>query len=145
MNYLKSFNLFESGNASFNWLIKQNNERYSELIEILQSKLFDDYDIISKTNEDFDDYGNYPEHKFWCYLYSNGKTGVTMPTDIKIEKIFIYNFSSEERDNFEKSLNELRYLIYDIMDKLLVIGFDICMPIDSPSGAVIIDFIIMLK
>ncbi len=38
MKYLK---YFESGNASFDWLRKRNNERYIELMYILQSDIFD--------------------------------------------------------------------------------------------------------
>jgi hypothetical protein len=48
MRYLKTYNkLFESGNTSFDWLKKQSNERYIDLMYILQSDLFDDYDIVS--------------------------------------------------------------------------------------------------
>ena len=58
-----------SGNTSFNWINKQNNEIYFELAEILQSKLFDDLDIVTTTDESFDDYDSpfYPHHKFWSF------------------------------------------------------------------------------
>ena len=61
MKYLKRFNESNSGsgNASFNWLTKQNNEIYFELAEILQSKLFDDYDVVATTDEIFD-FDNHP-------------------------------------------------------------------------------------
>jgi len=117
MNYLKSYKFFESMNS-----FKENNEKYLELIEILQSKLFDDYDIISKTNEDFYDDDDYPEYKFWCYLY-NGKLGTT-PNDFKIERLFIYNITNEEVDDFISSLNGIKGLVDEVLNKELVFTVD---------------------
>ena len=45
MKYLKTFN--ESGNAKFDWLKKQSNERYIDLMYILQSDLFDEKERLS--------------------------------------------------------------------------------------------------
>ena len=68
MKYLKRFN--ESGNTSFDWLRKQSNERYVDLMYILQSDVFDDLNILSKSDETFEmgtGEEGYPEHKFWVF------------------------------------------------------------------------------
>ena len=48
-----------------------NNESYFELVDILYSKVFDDWNIISATDEDLNAL-NYTDHKFWLYNI-NGK------------------------------------------------------------------------
>ena len=69
-----------------------NNESYFELVDILQSEVFDDCNIISATDEDLNRL-NYTDHKFWLYN-SNGK--LIYPKDIgdkNIEAIFVYNIN----------------------------------------------------
>ena len=113
MKYLKSF----ESNTSFNWLNKQNNERYFELVDILQSKLFDDYNIVSATDENFDGDNN-PEHYFWLYQV-NGK--LVAPKDLTgvIDSIFVYNISEEDRVEFFESLKGLETIVEDITGKQL--------------------------
>jgi hypothetical protein len=119
MKHLKSFN--ESGNASFEWLDKQNNESYFQLVSILQSEVFDDFDVYPSTTETFDDEENYPDHKFW--LYQVGRDLVA-PKDLNgaISSIFVYNITPEEKDSFFESLRGLETMVEDITGKQLIIG-----------------------
>ena len=51
MRYLQTYKLFEnSGNTSFDWLVRQNNENYLQLLDLVQSEIFDDLNIIPKTD-----------------------------------------------------------------------------------------------
>ena len=130
MKHLKSFN--ESNNT--------NNESYFELVDILQSEVFDDWNIISAMDEDLNAL-NYTDHKFWLYN-SNGK--LIYPKDIgdgNIEAIYVYNISYYEHENFLKSLKSLENIVEDITGKKLYIqedGF-------FSGGDEVYDYIIKLK
>lgn len=141
MKYIKSYNESNSGsgNSSFEWLNKQNNESYFELVDILQSKLFDDYNIISATDENFDDDDNKPEHYFWLYQV-NGK--LVAPKDLNgvIDAIFVYNISEEDRVGFFESLKGLETIVEDITGKQLFISEEVY--VDEVE---IYDYIIKLK
>ena len=122
MKHLKSFN--ESGNAGFEWLDKQNNESYFQLVDILQSEVFDDFDVFSATTETFDDEENYPDHKFW--LYQVGRDLVA-PKDLTgaISSIFVYNIKEEEKLSFFEALKSLEQRVEDITGKQLVLGEEV--------------------
>ena len=117
-----------------------NNESYFELVDILQSEVFDDCNIISATDEDLNRL-NYTDHKFWLYN-SNGK--LIYPKDIgdkNIEAIFVYNIIEDEHENFLKSLKSLENIVEDITGKKLYIQED-----DFFSGGgEVYDYIIKLK
>lgn len=130
MKYLKLFNESNSGsgNASFNWLTKQNNEIYFELVKILQSTfLFDDYDIVATTDESFDDYDSpfYPHHKFWSFR-SVGVAPIKTSDigDFPISGLIVYNISGDEKDEFYNSLIGLKDMVKDYLDKELVVSED---------------------
>ena len=121
MRYLKTFN--ESGNAKFDWLKKQSNERYIDLMYILQSDLFDEYNIISKSGERFDD-ESYPEHKFWTFRTVGGdvvEDSSYNNTNDYITSIIVYNISSEEKDSFLNILIEIKDKVKDLIGKELII------------------------
>jgi len=120
MKYIKRFN--ESGNTKFDWLKKQSNERYIDLMYILQSDLFDEYNIISKSGESFDG-ENYPEHKFWTFrlVGDDVEDSSDNNTNAYITSIIIYNISSEEKDSFLNSLIEIRDKVKDLISKELII------------------------
>jgi len=105
MRYLKRYNESNSGsgNASFNWINKQNNEKYFELAEILQSKLFDDLDIVTTTDENFDDYDSpfYPYHKFWSFITVGDRPIKTSDIgDHPISGLYVYNIVKMKGINF---------------------------------------------
>ena len=117
-----------------------NNESYFELVDILQSKVFDDWNIISATDEDLDNL-NYTNHKFWLYN-SNGK--LIYPKDIgdkNIEAIFVYNIIEDEHENFLESLKSLENIVEDITGKKLYIQEDDFFS----AGGEVYDYIIKLK
>lgn len=122
MKHLKSFN--ESGNASFEWLNRQNNERYFQLVDILQSEVFDDFDVYPSTTETFDDEENYPDHKFWLYQVDRK---LVAPRDLNgpISSIFVYNIKSEERVSFFEALKGLEKIVEDITEKKLAISDEV--------------------
>jgi hypothetical protein len=155
MKYLKRFNesnkdqmekIYKSkwGNhfgKSLDPLNKQNNEIYFELAEILHSKLFDDLDIVTTTDESFDDYDSpfYPHHKFWSF---NSVGVVPVKTsdigDHPIYGIYVYNISKNERNEFFNSLISLKDMVKDYLDKELVVTEE---PLDSGES----DYIIKLN
>jgi hypothetical protein len=133
MQYLKRYNESNSGsgNASFSWLNKQNNEIYFELVEILQSKLFDDYDVVKTTDENFDDIDSddYPHHKFWSFRAVGVAPIKTSDIgDFAISGLYVYNIGRDEKDEFYNSLISLKDMVKDYLDKELVVSED---PLDS--------------
>lgn len=114
MKYLKHF---ESGNASFDWLRKQKNEAYFELIEILQNELLDDYNVVSRTDEDFNE--DNPEHSFWVFrlkekvglgFAGNESYWVTKENEVgnsEINAIIIFNILHKIKKEFEQELQSL--------------------------------------
>ena len=137
MKYLKQFN---ESNTSFEWLNKQNNESYFELVDILQSMVFDDFDVFRATTETFDE-ENYPDHKFWLYQVG-GK--LVVPNDLSgvIDSIFVYNISPEEKDSFFESLKGLEKMVDDLIGKHLIIGEEVY---SNDRYGDVYDFIIRLK
>jgi len=130
MKHLKSFN--ESNNT--------NNESYFELVDILQSKVFDDYDVIAGTDEDLNAL-NYTDHKFWLYN-SNGK--LIYPKDIGdkvIDAIYVYNLIEDEHEEFLESLKSLNNIVEDTIGKELYIQEDDFFS----AGGEVYDYIIKLK
>ena len=143
MRYLKRFNesnkeqmekIYKSkwGNhfgKSLDSLNKQNNEIYFELAEILQSKLFDDYDIVATTDENFDDFDNNPNHKFWSFR-SVGVAPIKTSDigDFPINGLIVYNIGKDEKVEFYNSLISLKDMVkyhFDRIGKELVVSEDL--------------------
>ena len=122
-----------------------NNESYFELVDILYSKVFDDWNIISATDEDLNAL-NYTDHKFWLYLSSNANSNgkLIYPKDIgdkNIEAIFVYNIIEDEHENFLESLKSLENIVEDKTGKKLYIQEDDFFS----AGGEVYDYIIKLK
>jgi hypothetical protein len=148
MRYIKTYSkLFESGNTSFDWLKKQSNERYIDLMYILQSDLFDDYDIVSKSDESFEmgiDEPGYPQHKFWSFRHISGHDNEDtsdVNTDKDIKSIIVYNISDEEKDSFLDSLIEIKDKVKSLIGKELSIEEE---AIGTPECPSYYDYIIKL-
>jgi hypothetical protein len=139
MRYLKSFN--ESVN-------NQSNESYIDLMYILQSDLFDDYDIVAKTDESFEmgiDEPGYPEHKFWSFRHISGHDNEDtsdVNTDKDIKSIIVYNISDEEKDSFLDSLIEIKDKVKSLIGKELSIEEE---GIGTPECPSYYDYIIKLS
>ena len=134
MRYLKSYKIFESGNASFDWLRKQNNERYIDLMFILQSDIFDEFKIVSKTDETFEmgfDSEGYPEHKFWIFRMkesSSADVDTSNPDEIgdkTVDYIVVFNIQKDEKDIFWNEVSSLKEKVQDLIGKELVISEEI--------------------
>jgi len=133
MKHLKSFN--ESNNT--------NNEIYFELVDILQSVIFDELDIypIERDVDKFEDL-DYTEHIFWAYRSKpQYKLSINPPSDI--DSIIIYNIRFKEKDIIEDKLMGLVSLIDDSLNKTLkwtMEDYD-----DNESLSKVYDCIINLK
>ena len=134
MKYLRSFKIFESGNASFDWLRKQNNERYIDLMYILQSDIFDDFNIVSKTDETFEmgfDSEGYPMHKFWIFRMKESRStdvDTSNPDEIgdkTIDYIVVFNIQKNEKDTFFNEVLDLKEKVKDLVGMELVISEEI--------------------
>ena len=137
MKFLTTYKLFEnkgSGNASFDWLRKQNNERYIDLMYILQSDIFDEFNIVSKTDETFEmgfDSEGYPEHKFWIFRMkesSSADVDTSNPDEIgdkTIDYMVVFNIQKDEKDSFFNEVLSLKEKVQDLIGKELVISEEI--------------------
>jgi len=148
MKYLKRFN--ESGNTSFDWLRKQSNEKYIDLMYILQSDIFDDYNILSKSDETFEmgnDEEGYPEHKFWVFRFkgsANTNFDNSDPDSIgdsEVDSIIVFNILPNMKDKFTKSLLDLKDKVKDIIGRELIFGEEFYGIPESPEAY---DYIIKL-
>jgi hypothetical protein len=114
MRYLKSYKIFES-----------NKDAYHDLMMVLND-LFDDWNIISYSNERFGDdvIGelDYPEHKFWAFRnIGNGPYGGLMTKNVdsleEVKDIVIYNIPSDDEDKFWNDLMSYKEQIEEITGK----------------------------
>jgi hypothetical protein len=131
MRYLKTYNIFESGNASFDWLRKQNNERYIDLMYILQSDIFDEFNIVSKTDETFNDEEGsvYPKHKFWVFRMKESRStdvDTSNPNEVvdnTIDDMIVFNIQQDEKDRFWNEVLSLKEKVKDLIGKELVLNY----------------------
>lgn len=105
MKRIKTYKLFESANI---------NSLYEELTQILYSEIFDDYNIVAKTTESFNDEENYPFHKFWAFR-SEGLHQQTqdddfsdITTDKIIDKLIIFGIPENELGQITELLNDVK-------------------------------------
>lgn len=148
MKYLKRFN--ESGNTSFDWLRKQSNERYIDLMYILQSDVFDDFNIILKSDETFGmgtGEEGYPEHKFWVFRLkgsANTDSDTSDPDSIgseEIDSIIVFNIKREETEDFWELLLGLKDKVKDLIGRELIISEEI---VGTPEYPDFYDYVIKL-
>ncbi len=148
MNHLKKFSIFEntadqqkSEEDNFSLidvrLYNQNNEKFFELADILQSKVFDDFDVIAGTNENWDDNdADDLRHKFWLFkTFTKAKKpaiGVVRKLisskSVSVEfisSLIVYNIRVEEHEDLLKSLEDLGGLVEDYIGKKLVVTKDL--------------------
>ena len=126
MRYLQTYNVFEnsgSGNTEFDWLRKQNNERFFKLADILYSEIFDEFGVIENRDERFDGLRD-PTHKFWGFKlvdkpFVNNKSEI-QDTD-SIKSIFVYNIREHECAEFYETLKSLDERVFDYCEKHLVV------------------------
>jgi hypothetical protein len=108
MKHLKSYKIFES-----------NKDHYHDLMMVLND-LFDDFGIISYSNERFgDDVVDYPEHKFWAFRNSGGDDIMTKNVDSleDVKDIVIYNIPTDDKDKFWNDLMSYKEQIEEVTGK----------------------------
>jgi len=108
MKHLKSYKIFES-----------NKDHYHDLMMVLND-LFDDFGIISYSNERFgDDVVDYPEHKFWAFRNSGGDDIMTNNVDSleDVKDIVIYNIPTDDKDKFWNDLMSYKEQIEEVTGK----------------------------
>ena len=111
MRYLKTYKIFES-----------NKDHYHDLMMVLND-LFDDWNIISYSNERFGDdvigESDYPEHKFWAFRNSGGDDIMTKNVDSieEVKDIVIYNIPTDDKDKFWNDLMSYKEQIEEVTGK----------------------------
>lgn len=144
MRYISTYESF-SGNASFSWLRKLDNEAYLKLTELLYS-IFDEFEIKEKTDEEFSD-DDQPTNKFWTYRLEDARNINDDTSDFnnigdkKITSIIVFNIDHNDYKQFRKELEELKPRVESYVGKKLIIGHE---TIESSPGYEIYDFIIKL-
>lgn len=95
MKYLKLFESHKSG-------IK--DEDYFNLVDTLQTEIFDEYNMVELNDEEFEEYfeeeNSYP---YWEYSYN---------IDSSIRQINICCLSKENSEKIIKELEEIRKIVY---------------------------------
>jgi len=120
----KTKKLQESGNASFDWLIKQKNESYFELTEILQGELFDDFDILPRKDEEFTD-GDHLTNPFWSYTvgpYNNFTSKAEEVGEKEIDRIVAFNIKHKDYTEFKQRLIELKERAENFIGREIILG-----------------------
>lgn len=154
MKYLNSYKLFEnidSGNASFDWLVRQNNENYLQLLDLVQSEILDDLNIIPKTDETFSmGHGEegYPEHKFWTFRFKNQPNSDDDTADFysisdkEIESIIIFNITPDETGDVISRLEDCKKRIEPQTGKKLSIEEELT---GTPEFPEFYDYVLKFK
>jgi hypothetical protein len=112
MRYLKTYKIFES-----------NKDEYHDLMMVLND-LFDDFGILSHSNERFgDDNDDYPEHSFWAFRNSVGQDIMTNNVDLmeEVKDIVIYNILNDDRDRFWNELMSYKEQIEEVTGKNFIV------------------------
>lgn len=142
MRYLKSYKLWEN-------LSNNRNELYRDLVDILYTDIFDEFNISERTDEVFDDNSN-PENKFWNYRLEFSKNSNDDTSnfdeigDKKINSIVIYNISEDEKDKFWNILyEEVRQRVKSQLNQELVI-FEESVFVDN-LNADVYDYVLKLR
>jgi len=92
-------------NESWNSLVQEINlENYKELSEILQSEVFDEYDIYYDENYDAD-------HTTWTY----DSTFTSLDDNDNYDIICIYNVKPNIHDDLVKDLDDKKDLIMNML------------------------------
>jgi hypothetical protein len=143
MKFIHNFKAFESTTS-----VTQHNEDYIDLLSVIQSEIFDDFNIVAKTTEEFE-YGiEMPEHKFWAYrVGARGAKMTSNPQDFKdrmIEDIKVYNIPDSEEEEFTRRLSQCEDRVKDITGKTMIFTSDVWLIHDDSNPKHYWDFTIKL-
>jgi hypothetical protein len=118
MKHLKLWENFEHSDL---------NSKYIDLAHILQSEVFDEFDIKSKTDEQFndndDDLDEQLTHKFWAFRVKNKGLGKTIANlqeiedgRLEIQYINAFGLPEIEKDKFLEKIESISGLVEDFLE-----------------------------
>ena len=103
------------------------NSKYIELAHILQSEVFDDYNIKSKTTEILDD--DEPIfHKFWAYRVKSNWRKIVANLDeverynLKIDYVNAFGIPEGQLDEITEKVKSLKGLVEDFLSMKLKVS-----------------------
>ena len=109
MKHLKRFKTFESVNL----------EDWETIVDVLQSDIFDEWNIHKIKDEIFDGNENDPDYKVWAFRNNRGKLSGELTSDVN--SILIYNIPLDEAEQFWSDLMEVKSFLLNVISKGVVI------------------------
>jgi hypothetical protein len=109
MKHLSKFKTFEN----------VNTDDWGVLLDVLQSDIFDEWDIQKIKGESFDGSENDPDYKLWAFRTAGGKLSTELVSNVNV--LTIYNIPVEESENFWHDLMEVKSFLLNVISKGVVI------------------------
>lgn len=110
MRYLNRFKTFE--NVSIN--------DWGVLLDVLQSDIFDEWNIQKIKDETFEGDEDDPDYKLWAFRTSGGKLSSELMSNVNA--LTIYNIPVEESEKFWKDLMQVKWFLSEIISSEVVIS-----------------------
>jgi hypothetical protein len=109
MKHLSKFKTFEN----------VNTDDWGVLFDVLQSDIFDEWDIQKIKSESFDGSENDPDYKVWAFRTDDGKLSGELSSNVNT--ISIYNIPLDESEQFWKDLIQIKLFLSEIISSEIVI------------------------
>ena len=109
MRYLNRFKTFE--NVSIN--------DWGVLLDVLQSDIFDEWNIQKIKDETFEGDEDDPDYKLWAFRTAGGKLSSELMSNVNA--LTIYNIPVEESEKFWNDLMEVKSFLLNVISKGVVI------------------------
>lgn len=109
MIHLSKFKTFEN----------VNTDDWGVLLDVLQSDIFDEWDIQKIKDESFDGSENDPDYKVWSFRTDDGKLSGELSSNVNT--ISIYNIPLDESEQFWKDLIQIKLFLSEIISSEIVI------------------------
>lgn len=109
MKHLNRFKTFESVNL----------EDWETLVDVLQSDIFDEWNIHKIKDEIFDGNENDPDYKLWAFRTNRGTLSSELTSDVNT--LSIYNIPLDEANEFWNALMEVKSFLLNVISKGVVI------------------------
>ncbi len=132
MKHLSKFKTFEN----------VNTDDWGLLLDVLQSDIFDEWDIQKIKGESFDGSENDPDYKVWAFRTDDGKLSGELSSNVNT--ISIYNISLDESEQFWKDLIQIKLFLSEIISSEIVIVEEAVFDVYSDSHT-FNDYYIKLK
>ena len=109
MKHLSKFKTFEN----------VNTDDWGVLLDVLQSDIFDEWDVQKIKDESFDGSENDPDYKVWSFRTDDGKLSGELSSNVNT--ISIYNIPLDESEQFWKDLIQIKLFLSEIISSEIVI------------------------